>query len=510
MLKLKKGAFAALSIALIMAQVLTGCASSNSEGSANPGGSDSPSTEASSPTEISMQTLIWGTPPDVASSPFYKELQERTNVELSIDFVTSPSFTEKINLALASRKLADITVVKNFTDANIVNAINQGAFLDLTPYLSDMSKYPNLAMIPENIWADSKINGKIYGIPNATGLISESLLIRKDWLEELNLKTPETMDELTEVMKAFKANKPDIAAPMATYGTYPMAIGMYAHGTLNPEVEGQGLQLIKQLTPYFRDYLEYARNLYQEKLIPAEYSVLKAGQEVEMFQQGKAGVLQRPIHNAWKIEKELKKTDPQGEVMVLPPLKGTADYAQFARDSFFGAFMIPASVDKDKVEKILEYLEQSASKEINELRQFGIEGIHHKVENGEKVVTDADALAKDVGGSVYVIVNAYNKYFEIDQQSDIPSEFKDDLKKKTDMYYEQSKLDPGVGLISDTYAKRSADVFKDLETNITKVIVGQSTIEDWDAYVDQLLNNSTVQTMMQEFEEQYKIKQSAQ
>ncbi|WP_281890514.1 extracellular solute-binding protein [Paenibacillus sp. YYML68] len=500
----KKSAVVALSAGLVMTQLLAGCGNSNPNGSATP-----EDASVSTPTEISMQTLIWGTPPSVEQSPFYKELQQRTNVKLNIEFITSPSFTDKINLALASNNLADITVVKNFTDANIVNAINQGAFTDLTPYLADMKKYPNLALIPKKIWEDSKVNGKVYGIPNATGLISESLLIRKDWLKELNLKTPETMDELTEVMKAFKANKPNIAAPMATYGTYPMSIGMYAHGTLNPEVNGQGVQLIKQLTPYFRDYLQYARNLYQEKLIPAEYSVLKAGQEVEMFQQGKAGILQRPIHGAWKIEKELKKTDPKGEVMVLPPLKGTKDYAQYARDSFFGAFMIPASVDKNKVEKILAYLEQSASKEINDLRQFGIEGVHHKVENGKKVVTDAEALAKDVGGSVYVIVNAYNKYFEIDQFGDMPDEFKADLKKKTDMYYEHSKVDPGVGLISDTYAKRSADVFKDLDTNITKVIVGRNTMEDWDAYVDQLLKNPTVQTMMQEFGEQYKIKQAA-
>ncbi len=507
-------------VGLCLVGLLAGCggSSGNSSGAPETGGNSSPSTQGASassaaladPVEISMQTLIWGTPPDVDKSPFYQELEKRTNADLKIEFVTSPSFTEKMNLALASRKLADVTVVKVLTDASIVNAINQGAFHDLGPFLGDLSKYPNLAKLPAGLWKDASINGKTYGIPNATGVISDAVLIRKDWLDELNLEVPQTVEQFHDVLKAFKQAKPDLtpAAASAAERLYPMTIMANAFGAQNPVIEEDRL-VLKELTPAFREYLLYMQSLYSEQLMPVEYSILKPGQDTEMFQQGKAGALFRPIHEAWNIQKELKKADPNGEVLVLPPLQGPDGYAQYARDSFYGAFMIPASVPKEKVERILQYLDQSASQGLNDLRKYGLEGVHHKLENGVPVV-DSEALNRDVGGTVYVLVNTYNQYNEIEKFADMPGEWLDELKAKTNAYFDNSKPDPFVGLVSDTFAKRSADLLKDMDTNITKVIVGKSGIEEWDAYVDRLKKDATVMNMMREYGEQFKLKQSAQ
>ncbi|WP_135556394.1 extracellular solute-binding protein [Paenibacillus cymbidii] len=498
----------ALGASSLLALPLAGCAGKEKPQGSNASASPAASASASaSPLSISMQTLIWGTPPDVDKSPFYQELQKRTNTKLKIEFVTSPAFTEKMNLALASKTLADITVVKTLTEANIVNAINQGAFYDLGPFLGDLSKYPNLAKLPANLWSDASINGKTYGIPNATGVISDALLIRKDWLTELNLQVPTTVDELKSVLEAFKAKKTGVT-PATASTTYPIGTAMSAFGTQNPVIEGDRM-VLKELTPGFRDYLLYMRDLYGKQLLPTEYSVLKAGQDTEMFQQGKAGVLNRPIHEAWTIQKELKKTAPQGEVLVLPPLKGPNGYVQNARDSFYGAFMIPSSVPKDKVEKLLRYLDQSASPELNDLRKYGIEGIHHKKNADGSIAVDSEALNRDVGGTVYVLVNSYNKYNEIEKFADMPADFMKELKQKTDSYFQNAKPDPFTGLVSDTYAKRSGDLFKDMGTNVTKVIIGKSSIEEWDGYVKQLQNDATVQTMMREYADQYKLKNPA-
>jgi putative aldouronate transport system substrate-binding protein len=484
--------------------LIAGCSNNNTEtaSSAATQKTENDSTKSAKPLEISIAPLLFnGTPPDPANSPFYKELQKRTNTKLTIEFIESSGYPEKMNLALASKKLKDVTVVKNFTDPNIYNAVNQGAFTDLTPYLGDLKKYPNLAKIPEHAWNDIKINGKIFGIPNTTGIIGNGFYIRKDWLEQLKLPVPQTVDEFTNVLKQFKTHFPD-KSPAIANGTAPLAQIGSAFGTDAPVFAGDQL-LLKEMTTGYREYLLYMRSLYQDGLIPKEYSVIKNAKE--LFWQGRGGALNWSFHEAWLVQTELAKSDPKAEFMIIPPLKGPGGYATYARDSFYGAFAIPSSVSKEKVLQVLDYLDRSASEEINDLRLYGLEGIHHKVVDGKKVV-DNDALNRDVGGTVYVIVNTYRKYNEIDKFAAMPEDYKNYLHQKTDEHYAKVIPDAFYGLVSETYSKRSADVLKDMSTLMAKVIVGQSPIGEWDTYIGQLKNDPTVQQMMKEYGEQYRMR----
>jgi hypothetical protein len=70
----------------------------------------------------------------------------------------------------------------------------------------------------------------------------------------------------------------------------------------------------------------------------------------------------------------------------------------------------------------------------------------------------------------------------------------------------QHKNNPFSGLISDTNNKRSADLFKDVMTMQNKFVMGQSTMEQWDAFTASLKKNTEVQKIMQEFAAQYKLK----
>src|SRR5690606_27518773 len=101
---------------------------------------------------FSWFTLLWGEPPSVGKSPFYEELFKQLNAKVDYEFVPSSNYSDKINLALSSNSLADVTTVKQTNETTIVSAIRQGAFWDLGALMGDFSNYPNLGNIPKEIY----------------------------------------------------------------------------------------------------------------------------------------------------------------------------------------------------------------------------------------------------------------------------------------------------------------------------------------------------------------------
>lgn len=72
----------------------------------------------------------------------------------------------------------------------------------------------------DNALDSAKVNGKLYAIPQVYDNHSAAMMmfIRQDWLDNLGLAMPETMEELKEVAAAFTNNDPDGNGKNDTYG----------------------------------------------------------------------------------------------------------------------------------------------------------------------------------------------------------------------------------------------------------------------------------------------------
>ena len=67
-----------------------------------------------------------------------------------------------------------------------------------------------MRVIPENQWEIMKdADGNIMGIPRSTPTHPYVTWVRQDWLDELGLEVPTTLDELEAVIDAFQAHNPD-------------------------------------------------------------------------------------------------------------------------------------------------------------------------------------------------------------------------------------------------------------------------------------------------------------
>ena len=77
-------------------------------------------------------------------------------------------------------------------------AMDQGAFVDLTPYVTGdaIKEYKNLATFPDYIWNNVKFKNKIYGVPKPLQRNGNIAWLRNDWMKKLGKELARSPDEV--------------------------------------------------------------------------------------------------------------------------------------------------------------------------------------------------------------------------------------------------------------------------------------------------------------------------
>ncbi|MFH5183906.1 extracellular solute-binding protein [Paenibacillus sp. TAB 01] len=160
---------ACLTLTAALLAACSGGGASNAPAANSGSASDS---SAAKPLEIQMTVRLFDQVPDM-NNAYWKEYQKRTNTKLNVEWIPDGDYTTKLNLILASGNIPEVLVANNLKSPALVSAVKNGAFWDLTPFLGDFSKYPNLKNnSAPGAWETSRILGKIYGIPQNVAQVS--------------------------------------------------------------------------------------------------------------------------------------------------------------------------------------------------------------------------------------------------------------------------------------------------------------------------------------------------
>lgn len=141
----------------------------------------------------------------------WKELEERTNIRFeSVISQTNSNETEAYNLMLSSGNLAD--VIGYVSAADLEKLGHDGGLIPLNDLIDEYA--PNIKAMMESDPAfrqyATSTDGNIYFIPkNQTMNNAEFWFIRADWLDKLGLEVPTTVDELYDVLTAFRNEDPN-------------------------------------------------------------------------------------------------------------------------------------------------------------------------------------------------------------------------------------------------------------------------------------------------------------
>lgn len=148
---------------------------------------------------------------DVNEMEWLNILEEENGVDVEWQQI-SADWDQKKSVMFAGGDIPDILVkATSTTDFATYN----GLFENLAPFI-DAGDMPNVSKMfedhPELRTLCSDENGAIYGIPNYRSLwprTNRVLYINQTWLDNLGLEQPATMDELEEVLIAFRDGDPN-------------------------------------------------------------------------------------------------------------------------------------------------------------------------------------------------------------------------------------------------------------------------------------------------------------
>lgn len=171
--------------------------------------------------EVTLTFMVVGTEDTsfkekMANNKLWKRLQEETNVNVEFQFLGETP-EEKFTLLINGGNYGDVLIggpVLNSISASRYFA--SGIFQDLTEYLNKETMPNLMAMIDENpdiMGMISGADGKVYTLPQINGIegggLESPFWINKVWLDKLGLAVPTTLDEFTNVLRAFKTQDPN-------------------------------------------------------------------------------------------------------------------------------------------------------------------------------------------------------------------------------------------------------------------------------------------------------------
>ncbi|MFK7697414.1 extracellular solute-binding protein [Paenibacillus sp. HJGM_3] len=354
--------------------------------SSTPGASAGASAKPAAPTTIKMFNRV-NAGIVLENNPVVAEMEKLANVKLSIEAPPINNYVDKLQVMMASGDLPDLVYNWGGADANMETWAKNGL---LTPLDDKISKYPNLMKnITKEMWdgAKSTTDGKLYLIPRTNVVNHWGYLVNQTWLDKLQLKAPTTLDEFTNVCKAFTKNDPDGNGKADTYcvsfsnptlggNTIWNSTNFLASAFSLPIVNGakdtDGNYKIREKMSGYLPYLTYLKQLNDEKLIDPEFLINKIYVDQDKFNQGKIGIMYghqyAVMGNLAKDKESDKKYTYHG---VLKDSNGVA--SDWVTPAVWGGWMIPKS--SKNVDAVLKFLDWGNTAEANTLLQNGVKGL---------------------------------------------------------------------------------------------------------------------------------------
>ncbi len=439
-----------------------------------------------------LNVLLSYTSEDVNNTEVAKFLEEKTGYHVNYETLPQDRPYDKLNLIMSGGEPYDVVIMGSSRNVYANYAANN-ALTDLTPLIEEYG--PNVSSkITKSVMDSLKINGKQFAIPNTSAaVVSGSIVIRRDWLDELGLEMPETVNDFVEILRAFKEKNPSGnesgCIPMVLASGQAMAANLQgAFGLANGCADVDGEIVMNVMRPEFREYLKFMQSLYNEGLIDKEFATLKAANAKERFCSGKAGAMILNYYDMGTVNNTLKKIDPQAQIEYIPLLKNEEGESAIAYNGNLmdKIIFIPKSAEhpEDAMKWINTKLEDDIFKEFT----IGIEGVHHEYKDGEYYPILPKFFDERNAASIYltgVDENVYPQYWQARVRKDETLFKAWDYINSSESYVNNKEASP---IAAAPYIKEYDDNIQSLNTSLFDFMAGAiSGKEDIDKAVDDFI-----------------------
>ena len=275
---------------------------------------------------------------DINNNPMTRLAEEKLGIKMETTLLggDAGNYDTKLRLALTgSEDLPDVFPV--YGTQMVADIIESGRARDIT---EDIEKYmpERLKAIydqyPETFYP-LKADGKTYGLACCPALTEgQIMIIRQDWLDNLGLQAPTTIDEFEAVIKAFTEDDPDGNGKKDTYGYFYAGDGIYNTGWVGDSVnifsvysgknipgmwyeDDNGDLMYGSIHEGNKKALERMAKWHANGWTSPEAATSGAWSAVTEFTEGKAGII---IGRPWVINSvaDVTSTDPNARAVGYP------------------------------------------------------------------------------------------------------------------------------------------------------------------------------------------------
>ncbi len=331
---------------------------------------------------------------DYNKSEFFQEMEKRTGVHIEFEVPPSGEETTAYNLMISSGELPDMICMPTLYPDGMDAAIDDGYYLDLTPYLDTyLYNYNQVRQSDPGFMKDSVTDsGRVAYI----GILNTEpqgpwvgMQIRQDWLDELGLETPVTYDDLENVLTQFKEKK-GCYAPLALSANGNYAFGEMAagFGTTGDFINKDGTVVAGFATDEWRAYLTKMHDWYTKGLIDPDFMTNSAFfVDTELATTEQSGVW----YSMYTMASLYEASVPGMVVKALPGPKLNKDDTTHIRipDTYMAAGGLAISADSEHKELAMQWMDYLFTEEGAALANYGIEGkTFNYAEDGSIEYTD--------------------------------------------------------------------------------------------------------------------------
>lgn len=292
-------------------------------------------------TSVGMEDLIGLLPGQTLEDNTWSRLYEQVlGIKIKYDWIAKGDlYHQKLGVALASGDIPEVVRV-NAQQLRLLS--NAGLIQDLSEvyekYATPLTKRI-LSQEGNGPFDAATIDGKLMGIPETGSSIegAQYIWIRTDWLDQLGIKPPQTMDDVLAISKAFTEKDPDqngdndtfglaitqylwdpvmgITAFMAGYNAFPNIwieddSGKLAYGGIQPEV---------------KEALKVLQVMYRKGQIDSEFGFKDGNKVKEQVAAGKIGMLYGQQYGSFLVQVSRENNiNAQWQAFPIVSLSGVA------------------------------------------------------------------------------------------------------------------------------------------------------------------------------------------
>ena len=472
-------------------------------------------------TEPFTVSMLWTDWPEVAvkdSWRIFDRIKELTGVEIALTHIPFSDNVEKRSLLVSAGDAP--TLIPLIYTGDETPFVSSGAVVPMSDYAEHMPHFQkyvkewDLAEMIENI---KQADGKYYMMPGLQEVSVPvfSVVIRKDVFEQVAGAVPNTWDEMREALALIKEKYPD-STPLADGFEAQSMLNYAAHafgtkagwGFGGGSIEGDGDEIVyaattdqyKQLVDFFRGLVE--DGLLDKESLTASNDGSGAANVSEKFAAETCFAASGSSGTAIEFAQALNATVGKGnyEVTLIPPPGGPAGDHVEPRNFWHGFMLSSSVVESENFLATLQFVDWLYfNPEAREMLRWGEEGTTYEKSADGKITlkdgfslndydinTDAgEDIKTDLGYSTFPAESTESRSLKESYSTPEFVQYIDDVlttRTPRDPFppapLNESELEQASLL--------STPIKDAVDTATLQFIMGERSMDQWDAYVKEL------------------------